>query len=130
MRTETRLIPAEDLLAERLGADAEFAARWARRSVARLVAIELVRLRARRGLSQRDLAEMLGVSQPRVAELEDGEKAPTIETLARISATTGIEFAISVTAGGEPRIARTGIAAAPAHTVAGAAVRAAARQAA
>jgi DNA-binding XRE family transcriptional regulator len=73
----------EEVLAERFASDPEFAVEWERLALARLVAVQLIRYRADRGLSQRGLAERLGVSQPRVVELELGEKNPQIETLVR-----------------------------------------------
>ena len=47
-------------------------------------------------LSQRDLAERLGMKQPQVARLELGEVNPSMETLMRVSAPLGIEFTIDV----------------------------------
>src|SRR3954471_19369536 len=91
----------EDLLRAQLDADPEFAEEWHRLALARHVAIELIRYRSDHKLSQRALAERLGVSQPRVHELELGEKNPQIETLAHIVAVTGIEFAVSITPHGK-----------------------------
>lgn len=56
----------------------------------------LIGYRADHGLSQRKLAEHLGVSQPRIFELESEEENPQIETLAKIAAATGLEFAINL----------------------------------
>src|SRR3954467_10830899 len=84
------VVPAEQLLEAHLAADAEFAEEWHRLALARHVAIELIRYRSGHKLSQRALAERLGGGQPRVHELELGEKNPQIETLAHIVAVTGI----------------------------------------
>jgi DNA-binding XRE family transcriptional regulator len=48
------------------------------------------------GLSQRALADLLGVRQPRIVDLESGERNPRIETLIDISRKTGLEFAIDI----------------------------------
>jgi len=56
----------------------------------------VIRYRAQHELSQRALAQLLGVSQPRVVALESGEHNPTIDTRIAISRITGIEFAIDV----------------------------------
>lgn len=87
------------ILAEDMNADPEFAAEWQRLALARAVAHELIRFRAQHKLTQRDLADVLGVKQPRIVQLESGEHNPQIETLIDISGKTGIEFAIDITPG-------------------------------
>lgn len=117
-----------EVLAEALAADPEFAAEWERLALARTVAVRLIAYRSENGLSQRELAKRLGVSQPRVAELESGEKNPQIETLVKIAATTGIEFAFDVVpAGREPTLVRKPFRGAPAHVYAGGSLLVAAR---
>ena len=118
----------EVLVAAVLADDPEFAEEWHRLALARAVATAIVRHRAEHGLSQRRLAERLGVSQPRVVELESGEKNPTFETLARISAVTGIEFAIDIApAGTAPRLVGKAVKDSRPHVYSGAAVLIAAR---
>lgn len=39
------------------------------------------RLRTQKGLSQQQLAETIGVSHPRVSEIENGRSNPTLETI-------------------------------------------------
>jgi DNA-binding XRE family transcriptional regulator len=118
----------EELLSAELAADPAFAAEWERLSLARMVAARLVGHRHDHGLSQRALAEHLGVSQPRVVELESGEKNPQIETLVKISAATGLEFAIDVAPlGQEPKLVGKAVKDAPAHSFAGASVLVASR---
>lgn len=85
-----------EVLAEEINRDANFRAEWDRLAFAREVAAELVRYRADNGLSQRAMAERLGVSQPRVAKLESGEHNPDVDTLVKISGATGLEFVIDV----------------------------------
>ena len=112
---------AEEVLAAALGADPEFAAEWERLALARMVASALIAYRSEKGLSQRGLAKQLGVSQPRVVELESGEKNPQIETLIKISAAIGVEFAIDIVpAGREPKLVRKAVRDAKTHPCAGA----------
>ena len=111
----------EEILAAHMAADPEFAAEWERLALARMVAVQLIGYRSDRGLSQRQLAERLGVSQPRVVELESGEKNPQIETLLKITAATGLEFAIDIApVGREPKLVRKAVRDTPAHVYAGA----------
>jgi DNA-binding XRE family transcriptional regulator len=127
-KNETKPVAHEDLLRAQLDADPEFAKEWERLALARHVAVELIRYRSENGLSQRALAEQLGVSQPRVVELESGEKNPRFETLAHVVAVTGIEFAISVSrAGDEPKLVGKAVKAAGAHSYGGASVLVASR---
>lgn len=94
----------DELIAEQLQSDSEFRAEWERTALARAVAVAIVRYRAKHDLSQRDLAERLGMKQPQVARLELGEVNPSIDTLMRIASRLRIEFTIDVRpAGALPR---------------------------
>ncbi len=57
---------------------------------------ELVALREREGLSQRDLAMRLGTTQPYIAKLESGRvRNVGLKTLARYAAATGTTLTVS-----------------------------------
>ncbi len=86
----------EELLAEQLREDPEFRAEWQRTALARAVAVAVVRHRADRGLSQRELAKRLDMTQPQVARLESGDVNPSMDTLMRVAGGLGIEFTIDV----------------------------------
>jgi DNA-binding XRE family transcriptional regulator len=119
---------ADEVLAAQLAADPRFAAEWERLALARTVAARLIVYRSEHGISQRQLARRLGVSQPRVVELESGEKNPQIETLVKISTATGIEFAFDVVpVGREPTLVRRSFNDTPAHVYAGGSILVAAR---
>jgi transcriptional regulator with XRE-family HTH domain len=61
---------------------------------------ELVALRGKRGLSQRDLAKLLGTSQPYVAKLESGRiKNVGVKTLVKCARALGASVTIKI----EPR---------------------------
>jgi DNA-binding XRE family transcriptional regulator len=114
---------AEEVLAAARAADPEFAAEWERLALARMVSTTLIAYRSDHGLSQRELAKRLGVSQPRVVELESGEKNPQIETLIKISAAIDVEFAIDVVpVGREPKLVRKAVRQTETHVCAGAAL--------
>lgn len=92
----------EELIAEQLRDDPEFQRQWERTALARAVAVAIVSYRAEHNLSQRDLAQRLGMKQPQVARLELGEVNPSMDTLMRISSRLGIEFTIDIRRVGEP----------------------------
>lgn len=85
----------DDLLASELE-DEGFRAEWGRLAIARVVAAKVIAYRSERGLSQRALAERLGLKQPQVARLESGQTHPSIETLMRLSAQFGFELTINI----------------------------------
>jgi transcriptional regulator with XRE-family HTH domain len=92
----------DELIAEQLRTDPQSRAEWERTALARAVAAAIVGYRAERDLSQRELAERLGMKQPQVARLELGEVNPSIDTLMRISSQLEIEFTIDVRPAGTP----------------------------
>jgi predicted transcriptional regulator len=52
------------------------------------IASELIRARARAGLSQAELAERMGTSQSAIARLESGRTLPSAKTLLRFAEAT------------------------------------------
>ncbi|MEX2100061.1 MAG: helix-turn-helix transcriptional regulator [Acidimicrobiia bacterium] len=87
---------SDQVLARQLK-DSEFRAEWERTAVARAVATRLVQYRAEHDLTQTALAKQLGMHQPAVARLEAAEHNPSLDTLARLAHTLGLEFRIEVT---------------------------------
>ncbi|MDP2937005.1 MAG: helix-turn-helix transcriptional regulator [Dehalococcoidia bacterium] len=47
------------------------------------------------GLTQKDLAERIGATQPAIARLERGERLPTVDTLHRLATVLGVDFLIT-----------------------------------
>lgn len=84
------------LVAEEQLADPSFRAEWQRLAPAREFAATLLRYRADHKLSQRALAEKLGVSQPRVVKLESGEHNPEVDTIINAVRQLGVEFVLDV----------------------------------
>jgi transcriptional regulator with XRE-family HTH domain len=85
-----------ELVGEEQNADPEFRAEWQRFAPAREFAATLLRYRAEHELSQRQLAERLGVSQPRIVTLESGEHNPDIDTIINAVRRLGVEFCLDV----------------------------------
>jgi ribosome-binding protein aMBF1 (putative translation factor) len=90
-----KLVSAEEVLAQQLKSPA-FRAEWERTSLARAVALEVVRYRADHGLSQAVFARQLGVSQPVIARLEQGDHMPTWETLSRLARSMDVHFVVDI----------------------------------
>ncbi len=76
--------PTDDLL-ERLK-DSEYAKLYGEENAKVDFAITLTKARKSLNLTQRILAEKLGISQPYVAKLEGGEANPTLGTIGRLLA--------------------------------------------
>jgi|SRR5712691_4166018 transcriptional regulator with XRE-family HTH domain len=53
------------------------------------IAVELAKLRERRGLSQIALAKLTGMKQPQIARLESGAHLPALGTLRRLLGVLG-----------------------------------------
>jgi transcriptional regulator with XRE-family HTH domain len=53
-------------------------------------------IRQRAHLTQRELAERAGMSQPAIAKLEHGTANPTLETLARCAAAAGFDLRLEL----------------------------------
>jgi transcriptional regulator with XRE-family HTH domain len=80
--------------------DPDFRAEWDRLAFAREVANRVVAYRADNNLSQRDLAKLVGMTQPAIARLEVAEHEPSLATLAKLSKATGLTFLMKVSDGG------------------------------
>lgn len=90
-----QLISHEDVLEEHLG-DPAFRQEWERTALARWLAIEVAHFRAEHLLSQRQLAERLGVHQSDVARMETGEHTPSLDRLIRVAKGLDIELMIDI----------------------------------
>jgi DNA-binding transcriptional regulator YiaG len=84
-----------ELIAREMNADDSFRLEWEREAPARLVAATLIRYRSVNGLSQRALADQLGVKQPQIARWEIGDSLPSSQNLALIAGALGVEFVFS-----------------------------------
>jgi DNA-binding XRE family transcriptional regulator len=85
-----------EIVDEGLNSDDDFRRDWLRLAPARQFAVMLIGYRSDHGLSQRALAEELGVSQPRVAKMESGEQNPDFDTIVATVERLGTEFVLDV----------------------------------
>ena len=83
----------EDVLEKELQ-DAEFRAEYERLAPA----LEVAKLRALRGLTQKELARMVGTWQPSIARLESGKKEPSLSFLRRVAEALGGQLEIRIIA--------------------------------
>ena len=90
-----QLISNDDVLAQELE-DPEFREQWERTALARWIALEISHYRASHSLSQRDLAEQLGMKQSQVARIETGDHNPSLGTLARLATGLDLELLIDI----------------------------------
>ena len=65
-------------------------------ALARAVAVRVIEYRVEHGISQTELGRRLGMHQPAIARLEEGERNPSIDMLRRLSEKLGIDFNISI----------------------------------
>lgn len=56
---------------------------------------KMIEAREKKGLSQRDLAELSGVKQPAIARLESMKATPQVDTLLKILAPLGYTLSIT-----------------------------------
>lgn len=84
-----------DYVIEREARDPEF--RAARRETRPQFEFRRALLEARidAGLTQREMAERLGVKQPALARWEAGETMPTLDTLYRVAQALQLEFSVT-----------------------------------
>jgi ribosome-binding protein aMBF1 (putative translation factor) len=80
-------IPLEEFMARSL-ADPDVKREFDAQEQEFAIASELIRARARAGLSQAELAERMGTSQSAIARLESGQTLPSTKTLLRFAAAT------------------------------------------
>lgn len=79
----------EEFLERELSDPAE-AASWAETLPKIDLAANVCLLRMERGLSQKQLAEAAGLSQPRITDIERGDANPTLLTITRIANALGV----------------------------------------
>ena len=76
--------------------DLDYRREYERTRLANDVAIKILRYRTEHGLSQAQLARMVGMRQPHIARLESGEHEPSLSTLARLSSALGLDFSVDI----------------------------------
>ena len=94
-RTTKKDVTQGEMVAHELNVDEGFRQDWEKHAPARMVAAKLIEYRFDNDLSQRALADLLGVKQPQVARWESGESLPAAGNLALIAAKLDIEIVLS-----------------------------------
>ena len=92
-------LKTDDEVMEECLKNPEFKKEWERTALARAVATEVIKYRAEKSISQAELAKCLGMHQPAVAKLEDGDHNPSFAILRRLSEKLGIELGIHIRPG-------------------------------
>ena len=79
--------------------DPEFKAHYQEEKQALKLAMKIAELRENKGLSQQQLAELMGTSQQAISRIESGEyEGFTLKTLEKIAAATGMRIKIDFVA--------------------------------
>jgi ribosome-binding protein aMBF1 (putative translation factor) len=89
MSLRARAVSARDLAAEVRRENPAVAV--AEEELPAVLARNVLRLRNQRGMTQRDLARALGISQPRIAEIEGARTTARIDTVGKLAAVFGVE---------------------------------------
>lgn len=76
-------------------ADPAFRRAWEKYAVAEEVARTLIRFRLERGLTQKDAARVLGMTESMVCRLERGDHIPNVATMLRVANATGTVLTVS-----------------------------------
>ncbi len=87
----------QDFIAEERAQDPEFRAAYDEEAPWFERALALIGARRAAGITQEELAQRLGVTQPAVARLESGKHPPRLDTLQAVARATGVTFTISPT---------------------------------
>ncbi|AZT91266.1 XRE family transcriptional regulator [Caldicellulosiruptor changbaiensis] len=66
------------------------------------IALSLINYRIKNNLTQKELAQKLGMTQAMVSKLESGEYNPTVKMLYEISKALGLEFKVELREKTEP----------------------------
>lgn len=96
MIAKNNLHRTADLREEQLQYDPAFRAYWERTALARAVSLAVIGYRVEHGLTQTQLARELGIRQPQVARLEQGEHNPSLGMLRRLSRVLGLRFIVDI----------------------------------
>jgi ribosome-binding protein aMBF1 (putative translation factor) len=76
--------------------DLEYRREYERTRLANDVAIKVIQYRVKHGLSQADLARLLGMRQPNIARLESGDHEPTFATLSLLANVLKQDFSVDI----------------------------------
>ncbi|MGH3545181.1 MAG: helix-turn-helix transcriptional regulator [Mycobacteriales bacterium] len=90
------MIPADQVFQRAERRNPELKKLWDETAFAREISLKVLRYRTEHSLTQAQLGELVGLSQPAIARLEDGEEQPTLKTLTKISQLDSLSFHLTV----------------------------------
>ena len=91
-----RWITSEEMDADDAAEDSEYRRLWYATVLASTVGLAVLKYRYDHKLSQTALGKMVGMRQPQIARLEDGEHNPSMETLTRLCEALGLEITMTI----------------------------------
>jgi ribosome-binding protein aMBF1 (putative translation factor) len=97
---------AEEASARRAGGSPDYRAQQAGRECVREIAWLLIKYRMDKGLSQEQLAELVGTSHSQISRIESGRHRTNLDTLARIAHALDMRMVVgfeTTTAGGHTK---------------------------
>jgi transcriptional regulator with XRE-family HTH domain len=89
MKTQKKTISNKELLAS-LRKDPEYRVAEKELESKAILARNILRYRVKQGITQDKLAEMAGMRQPRIADMESMKGNPTLETLEKVALVLGV----------------------------------------
>ena len=99
-----RWTTVEDFLERELAESPQLREAWYAEILARTFGLAVLKYRAERNLSQTALGRIVGMTQPQVARIEDGEHTPSLPTMLRVCDALGLEIDLRIgPRGDEPR---------------------------
>ena len=83
--------------------DPEFRSLWYASALGRTFGLAVFKHRMDRDLSQTALSKLAGVSQPMIAQAEEGERTPSLPTILGLCDALGLELSLTIGPKGETR---------------------------
>ncbi|MBJ7249497.1 MAG: helix-turn-helix transcriptional regulator [Thermoleophilia bacterium] len=96
MGRRTADVPLSQLDDILLAADTPYRKLWYGSVLARTIGIAVLKYRSDHQITQAALGKLVGMTQPQVARIEDGEHNPALETMTRLCDTLGLELTLTI----------------------------------
>ena len=96
MGRRTADVPLSKLDDVLLAADTTYRKLWYGSVLARTIGIAVLTYRSDHALTQAALGKLVGMTQPQVARIEDGEHNPSLETMTRLCDALGLELTLTI----------------------------------
>lgn len=96
MKKKTPSISLSDLIKEQLR-DKEFRKEWEKSELQYQLVRQIIKMRLKKKVSQRELAEKAKITQAMISRIESGSASPRLETLTKIA--NGLDSRLTVSLG-------------------------------